>query len=64
MEGSKLTLMEITAEEEEAISVLAPDPAALLRYRGVQIPEDFRLSMEKHAEAATAAGTGPSATAC
>jgi len=50
-------LMEIDKEEEEAISLLAPDPAAFLRYRGVQIPQDFRLSVEEHSEAATT-GTG------
>ena len=35
-------LMELDEEGEEAVSQLAPDPAAFLRHRGVQIPEDFR----------------------
>ncbi len=54
-------LLEIDTEEEEALSLLAPDPAAFLRHRGVQIPEDFRLSVEKHSEAAT---TGGNRTVC
>lgn len=59
-------LMELDAEEEEAVSLLAPDPAAFLRYRGVEIPEDFRLSVEKTSEAATTGGatTGGNRTVC
>jgi hypothetical protein len=31
---------------------LAPDAAAYLRYRGVKIPEDYRITVEAHPEAA------------
>jgi hypothetical protein len=45
-------LMELDAANgEDVVSLLAPDPAAFLRYRGVQIPQDFRFSVEKHPEA-------------
>jgi hypothetical protein len=40
-------LLEIDAEDTEAVNLLATDPAAFLRYRGVRIPEDFRLSIEE-----------------
>lgn len=45
-------LMELDTEEGEAVSLLAPDPAAFLRHRGVKIPEDFRLSVTEQVEAA------------
>lgn len=51
-------LMELDEEGEEAVSQLAPDPAAFLRHRGVQIPEDFRLSVHKTAEPAATKGGG------
>ena len=51
-------LQELDREGEEAASLLAPDPAAYLRHRGVQIPEDFRLSVERRAEGEAAVGTG------
>jgi hypothetical protein len=51
-------LMELdAAEKEETLSLLAPDPAAFLRYRGVQVPQDFRFSVKTHSEA-TATGGG------
>lgn len=40
-------LLELDREGEEAASLLAPDPAAFLKQRGVQIPEDFRFSVER-----------------
>jgi hypothetical protein len=43
-------LLELDAEGEEAASLLAPDPAAFLKARGVDIPEDFRLSVNKREE--------------
>jgi hypothetical protein len=47
-------LMELDAAQgEDALSLLGPDPAAFLRYRGVQLPQDFRFSVESHGEAAT-----------
>jgi hypothetical protein len=57
-------LMELDAEEE-SVSLLAPDPAAFLRYRGVKIPEDFILSVESHTEApAKSGGGGGGGTIC
>lgn len=55
-------LMDLDAEGEEAVSLLAPDPAAYLRHQGVQIPQDFRLSVDKTTEAAPT--TGGSRTVC
>ncbi|MGA9162724.1 MAG: hypothetical protein WB297_17910, partial [Actinomycetota bacterium] len=43
-------LTELEREGEEAASLLASDPAAFLKHRGVQIPEDFRLSVERQIE--------------
>lgn len=52
-------MLELDREGEEAAGILASDPAAYLKYRGVQIPEDFRLSVERRIEEeAAAAGTG------
>jgi hypothetical protein len=53
-------LQELDKEGEEAFELLAPDPAAYLRYRGVKIPEDYRVTVEQHAEAAA---KGTTATA-
>jgi hypothetical protein len=50
-------LLELNGAKEDAVSLLTPDPAAFLKYRGIQIPEDFRFSVEKHPAAATT-GTG------
>lgn len=46
-------LLELDSEGEKAINLLAPDPAAFLRFQGVQIPEDFRIAVEQHSEAAS-----------
>lgn len=54
-------LTELEGEGEEAASLFASDPAAFLKHRGVQIPEDFRLSVERQIEGeaeAAAPGTG------
>jgi hypothetical protein len=40
-------LHELDAEGEEAFDLLAPDPAAFLRYRGVKIPPDYRITVEQ-----------------
>lgn len=45
-------LHELDKEGEEAFNMLAPDPAAYLRYRGVEIPADYRITVEQHAEKA------------
>lgn len=49
-------LQELDKEGAEAFELLAPDPAAYLRYRGVKIPEDYRVTVEQRAEA-SAKGT-------
>jgi hypothetical protein len=45
-------LREVDAREEETISLLTSDPAAFLRYRGIQIPEYFRVSVHQKSEEA------------
>lgn len=50
-------LRELDEGRKETLSLLASDPAAFLRYRGVQIPNDFRVSIKKtSSEAATNGG--------
>ena len=43
-------LQELDEEGEEAFELLAPDAAAYLRYRGVKIPDDYRVTVEQRAE--------------
>jgi hypothetical protein len=57
-------LTELDEEGEEAVSILAPDPAAFLRHRGVQIPEDFRLSVHETSEKAATGGGGRTICYC
>jgi hypothetical protein len=40
-------LRELDEGKKETLSLLASDPTAFLRYRGVQIPQDFRISVKK-----------------
>jgi len=40
-------LRELDEGWKETFSLLASDPAAFLRYRGVQIPQDFRVSVKQ-----------------
>jgi hypothetical protein len=49
-------MLELDTEGEEVASLLAPDPAAFLRQRGVHIPEDFRLSVEKRSQGLAGGG--------
>jgi hypothetical protein len=49
-------LGELDASEEGTVSLLSADPAALLVYRGVEIPEGFRISVDQ-ASADVAKGT-------
>jgi hypothetical protein len=44
-------LAELDAEGEEAFELLAPDPAAFLRYQGVKIPPDYQVTVEQTSEA-------------
>lgn len=50
-------LLELDREGKEAASLLAPDPAAFLKQHG-QIPEDFRLSVERRIDDETGTGEG------
>jgi hypothetical protein len=43
-------LHELDVEGEEAFELLSPDPAAFLRYRGVKIPPDYRITVEQQVE--------------
>jgi hypothetical protein len=43
-------LEELDAEGEEAFALLAPDPAAFLRYKGVEIPADYKVTVEQQEE--------------
>jgi hypothetical protein len=43
----RAVLRELGEGKKETLSLLASDPAAFLRYRGVQIPQDFRVSFKK-----------------
>ena len=40
-------LRELDEGKKDTLSLLASDAAAFLRYRGVQIPQDFRISVKK-----------------
>ncbi len=51
-------LRELGEGRKETLSLLASDPAAFLRYRGVQIPQDFRVSVKKRPHDADARGGG------
>ena len=51
-------LRELDEGRKETLSLLASDPAAFLRYRGVQIPQDFRVSVKKTSKDAAADGGG------
>jgi hypothetical protein len=51
-------LAELDENREDTLSLLAPDPATFLRDRGVQIPQDYRLSVDMRHEAATGGGGG------
>jgi hypothetical protein len=51
-------LRELDEGRKETLSLLASDPAAFLRYRGVQIPHDFRVSVTKRPHDAVAKGGG------
>jgi hypothetical protein len=46
-------LQELDTEGEEAFELLAPDPGAFLRYRGVKIPADYKVEVQQTAEART-----------
>jgi len=51
-------LHELDTEGEEAFDLLAVDPAAFLRYQGVEIPDGYRISATRQAEPdSTAAAT-------
>jgi hypothetical protein len=51
-------LRELDEGRKETLSLLASDPAAFLRYRGVQIPQDFRVSLKRTSNDAATHGGG------
>ena len=51
-------LRELDEGRKETLSLLVSDPAAFLRYRGVQIPQDFRVSVKRTVEDAATHGGG------
>jgi hypothetical protein len=51
-------LRELDEGQKETLSLLASDPDAFLRYRGVQIPQDFRVSVKKTSKEAASDGDG------
>jgi hypothetical protein len=51
-------LRELDEGRKETLSLLASDPAAFLRYRGVQIPQDFRVSVKKTSKEEVASNGG------
>jgi hypothetical protein len=51
-------LREVDERRKETLSLLVSDPAAFLRYRGVQIPQDFRVSVKRTREDAATHGGG------
>jgi hypothetical protein len=51
-------LRELDEGRKETLSLLASDPAAFLRYRGVQVPNDFRVSVKKTSSDAATHGGG------
>lgn len=48
-------LHELDSEGQEAFDLLAVDPAAFLRYQGVEIPEDYRVSVTRQPDTEAAA---------
>jgi len=51
-------LKELDENRKETKSLLASDPAGFLRYRGVKIPADFRVSTKKTSREAATHGGG------
>jgi hypothetical protein len=51
-------LRELDEGRKETLSLLASDPAAFLRYREVQIPQDFRVSLKRNSNDAATHGGG------
>ena len=55
-ENFREVLRELGEGRKETLSLLASDPAAFLRHRGVQLPEDFRVSVKRTREDAATHG--------
>jgi hypothetical protein len=51
-------LRELDEGRKETLSLLASDPPAFLRYRGVQVPQDFRVSIRRTSKDAATHGGG------
>ena len=55
-------LHELDAEGEEAFDLLAVDPASFLRYQGVEIPADYRISVTRRPDPDTAVARSKGST--
>ena len=51
-------MRELDEGQNETLSLLASDPAAFLRYRGIQLPEDFRVAVKKKPHDVARPGNG------
>jgi hypothetical protein len=51
-------LRELDEGRKETLNLLVSDPPAFLRYRGVPIPQDFRVSVTKTSKDAATQGGG------
>ena len=51
-------MRELDEGRQETLSLLVSDPAGFLRFRGIQIPQDFRVSVKRTVEAVAAPGGG------
>lgn len=51
-------LKELDEGRKETLSLLVSDPATYLRYRGVDVPQDFRVSVKRTFQDAATHGTG------
>jgi hypothetical protein len=53
-------LRELDEGKKETLNLLGSDPGAFLRYRGIEIPQDFRVSVKTrpHDDVAKAGGGG------
>ena len=53
-------MKELDEGRKETLSLLVSDPAAFLRFRGVQVPADFRISVKRrpHDDVAKRGGGG------
>ena len=53
-------MRELDEGRKETLSLLVSDPAGFLRFRGIQIPQDFRVSVKRTVEQVAPGGGGGS----